>query len=204
MHGNRGDIPHRIHIPDFPEQLLLRKDMIRIFCQERQQIKFTGGKILLYPIDPDTAGRLVDFQAPDLNYRIFLHIAVHQALIPVQMRLHARYQLTGTERLCHVIVRSKPQAPDFVYVILLCRNHDNRNIFLLPYLPANLKSVHARQHQIENHQLEIFLHRALKASLSVRGDLHLKAGKLQIILLQIGNRFLILYNQYLTHDAGTS
>ena len=120
------------------------------------------------------------------------------------MRLHPGYQLAGTEGLCHVVIRPQAQSPDLVNIVFLGGNHDDRNIFLLPHLPADLKAIHPRQHQIQDHQLEIFLQCALKPCLPVGSYLYLKPGKLQIILLQIRDGFFVFYNQYLAHVTGTS
>ena len=204
MHGDCGDIAHRIHIPDLAEQLFLGEHVVRVLRQEGQKVELPGGKILLHAVHPDAAGCLVDLQAADLDHGIFLYIAVHQALVAVQVRLHPGHQLAGAEGLRHVIVRSKAQPPDLVDIVLLGGNHDDRDVLLLPHLPADLEAVHARKHQIQDHQLKILLQRALQSYFPVGSYLHLKTGKLQIILFQIRNGFFVFYNQYLAHLTGTS
>ena len=39
MHGNRRDVSQGLHIPDLAEELFLGKYVVRVLCQERQQIK---------------------------------------------------------------------------------------------------------------------------------------------------------------------
>ena len=60
MNRNRSDVADGLHIPDLAEQLLLGKNMVGILRQEGKEIKLLGSKGLLLPIDPDTAGCLVD------------------------------------------------------------------------------------------------------------------------------------------------
>ena len=81
MDRDGGDISHRFHIPNLPEQLVLGEYMVGILRKEGQKIKFLGGKILLLPIDIDPSCRLVDLQAPDLDDLIFRHTASDETLI---------------------------------------------------------------------------------------------------------------------------
>ena len=204
MHRNRRNISDGLHIPDLTEQLFFRENAVRILRKEGQQIELFRCKLLLLSVHPHTACRLVNLDAADLH-NIILFLAVSdQTVVPCQMRFHARNQLTRRKWLRHIIIRTKAESADFVDIILLCRNHDNRNIFLLTHLTADLKAIHLRQHQIQDQQIKILLDRPYKTGVSLVFNLHLKARKLQIIFLQICNGFLILNNQYFTHETGTS
>ena len=204
MHRNRRNISDGLHIPDLTKQLFFRENTVRILRKEGQQIELFRCKLLLLSVHPHAACRLVNLDAADLH-NIILFLAVSdQTVVPCQMRFHARNQLTRRKWLRHIIIRTKTESADFVDIILLCRNHDNRNIFLLTHLTADLKSIHLRQHQIQDQQIEILLDRPHKTGVSLVFNLHLKARKLEIIFLQICNGFLILNNQYFTHETGTS
>ena len=204
MHRNRRNISDGLHIPDLTEQLFFRENAVRILRKEGQQIELFRCKLLLLSVHPHTACRLVNLDAADLH-NIILFLAVSdQTVVPCQMRFHARNQLTWGKRLCHIVIRTKAQSADFINIILLCRNHDNRNILLFTHFAADLKAIHLRQHQIQDQQIKILLDRPYKTGVSLVFNLHLKARKLQIIFLQICNGFLILNNQYFTHETGTS
>ena len=204
MHRNRRNISDGLHIPDLTEQLFFRENAVRILRKEGQQIELFRCKLLLLSVHPHASCRLVNLDAADLH-NIILFLAVSdQTVVPCQMRFHARNQLTRRKWLRHIIIRTKTESADFVDIILLCRNHDNRNIFLLTHLTADLKAIHLRQHQIQDQQIEILLDRPHKTGVSLVFNLHLKARKLEIIFLQICNGFLILNNQYFTHETGTS
>ena len=122
------------------EQFFLCIHMIRILRQESQQIKLFCGKVLLFTIHPDPPGCLIYFQAAYLDYFIFLMAAVHQPLVTGQMSLHPRDHLAGAEGFCHIIVRTKTQAPDFINIVLFRRHHNDGGIFIFPHLAADLKS----------------------------------------------------------------
>ena len=201
MHRNRSDITHRLHIPDLPEKLLLCKNPVRILSQKGQKIKLLGSKRRLLTIDPHTPGRLIDLNTTDLDHIILMHIGTNQPVITLHMRLQTCNQLTWAERLGHIIIRTKSKSTDLIDVILLRGNHDDRRIFLLTDLSANIETVHLRKHQIQNDQIKILLHGTYKTCITTVLDLHFKPRKLQIILLKIRNRFLILYDQNSTHSA---
>ena len=80
MHCNCRNIPNGFHIPDFTEQLLLGKDMVRIFRQKCQQIKFFGCKLFFFVVNPYAARGFVYFNATDFYDIIFLLAAANQAL----------------------------------------------------------------------------------------------------------------------------
>ena len=199
MYRNCGNIADRLHIPDFRKQLILRKHAIRILRQESQQIKFLGGKLLFLSIDPHPTGSLINLNTADLNNIILRHIASDQPLIAGQMRFYTRHHLTWAKGLRNIIIRTKTQTADLIDIILLCRNQDHRRIFRFTDFTADLKSVHPRKHKIQNKQIKISLQRPLQTGISPVFNLHRKSGKLQIILFQLSNRFLILYDQYFTH-----
>ena len=201
MHRHSSDITHRFHIPDFTEKFLFRKYPVGIFSQECQKIKLFGGKCRLIAIDPYTSCRLINLNTTNFNHIILVHIGTNQTVITLHMRLHTGNQLTWTERLGHIIICAKTKSTNLINVILLCGNHDDRCIFLLTDLSANVETVHLRKHQIQNNQIKFFFHGTYKTGISTVLNLHLKTGKLQIVLLQIRNRFFILYDQNPTHSS---
>ena len=110
------------------------------------------------------------------------------------MGLHSGHHLAGAERLGDIIVGSQAQSSDLVNVVLLGGNHNNRRILHLSDLPADLEPIHPRQHQIQNQKVKLLLQRSLKSCLTVIFNLHPKAGKLQIILLQLCDSLFVLNN----------
>ena len=194
MDSDCCNISHRFHIPDFPEQLFLGKHSVRILCKEGKQIIFLGSKCFLLSVYPYAACSLINLDPADLHNIIFAYIGTDQTIISVHMCLDSGYQFTWTEWFCHVIICPQSQTSDFIYVIFLCRYHDDRSIFFLSYLPADIKAIHFRKHQIQNNQVKLLIQRTRQSGVSSVADFNFKSGKLQIILLQICNCLFIFYN----------
>ena len=110
------------------------------------------------------------------------------------MCFHSGNQLTGTERFCHIVIRSQTQTADLINIVLFGRDHDHRIVLYIPDLTADLKSVHFRKHQVQNEQIIISLQRLLKPHVTSVLNLHLKAAQLQVILFKVGNCLLVFNN----------
>ena len=110
------------------------------------------------------------------------------------MGFHPGHQLTGAERLGHIVVRSQTQATDLVNVILLGRDHQNRYILFLPDPLAYLEAVHLGQHQVQNNQIIIPRQRRLQPLVSPVADIHLEIAEFQIVLFQVCYDLLVLDN----------
>ena len=115
------------------------------------------------------------------------------------MGFHSRHQLAGAEGFCHIVVGSEAQATDFVDVVFFRGNHDDRRIFMIANLLADLETIHLRQHQIQDKEIVIRLQCAFQSHIPPVLDLHLEAAELQIVFFQVCNGLFILDNQYFTH-----
>ena len=65
-------------------------------------------------------------------------------------------ELLGTERLGHVVVGAELQPRYAVGFLAPCREHDDgdrRHGRIVPHRLADEQAIHARQHQIQNHQI---------------------------------------------------
>ena len=149
------NITNGIHIPDLAEQLFLGIYMIRMLGKKGQQIKFLTGKCLLLSINYDTSCGLVDTDTTDFNHIIILIGRANKTVVTCQMSLHSGNKLTRTKRLRHVIISSHTQSADLVNVLLLRRNHNNRNVLLFTNLLTYFKSVQSRKHEIQHNQIKL-------------------------------------------------
>ena len=75
----------------------------------------------------------------------------------LKVDLYSGNQLTWTEWLCYIIINTKSKSTDLINIILLCCNHDDRNILLLTNLTTDFKSIQIRKHQIKQDQAVIIL-----------------------------------------------
>ena len=117
MNGNGSNISNGIHIPDLPEKLFLGIDMIGVFCQEGQKVKFLAREGLFHTVYSDSSCCLVNADAADFNNVIGFGAGTYQPIIPGHVCLYAGNQLAGAERLGHVIVCTKTKSPDLINVV---------------------------------------------------------------------------------------
>ena len=194
MHRHGSHIADGFHIPDLPEQLIFGKHMVRMLGQKSQQVKLFGGKLLLLIIDPYAAGCFVNPDSPDFDHIINLRVAADQALVAGQVGFHPGHQLAGGKRFGNIVIRSQPQAADLVDIILFGGHHEDRRIFHLTDPLADLKSVSARKHQVQNVHVEILRQGAFQSFRSVIFHFYFKSAELQIILFQFSDGFFIFYD----------
>ena len=93
MDRDRGDIAYGIHIPDFPEQLLLGKYMIGMLSQEGKEIEFLGGELLLSPVHPYAPCGLVYLESSDLYDVVVVLLTACKSFITAHMGLDPGHQL---------------------------------------------------------------------------------------------------------------
>ena len=194
MYRNGRNISDRLHIPDFTEQLFFCEYMVWMLRKEGQQIKFFCGKCFFFSIYPHTACCLIDLDAADLYDIILRHICADQTLITCHMCFDSRYQFTRAERFGHIVICSKSQSTDLINVIFLCGNHQNWRIFVISDFFTDLKSVHSRQHQVENVKIKFFFQGTFESNVSLALNLNFKSAQFQIIFLQLCNTLLIFYD----------
>ena len=194
MHSYRCDISDGFHIPDLAEKFILGIYMVRMTGKEGQKIKLFCCKILLHSVYPHPACSGINLKSADFNHLILFYGTSDQPLITCQMCFYPCHQLAWTKRLGHIVISPKSESSDLVDIIFFRRYHDDRCILFRTNLTTNLKAIHARKHQIQNHQIKITEKRLIKPCLSIICNLYFKSTQLQIIFLQICNTLFVFYN----------
>ena len=173
--------------------------MVGVLRKESEQVKFLGCERLFFAVDPYSARSLVDLDAADLHDLIFLYAAPDQSLVSCHMRFYSGDQLAWTEGLGHVVVGAQSQSADLVNVILFGGDHDDRDIFSLPDLLADLETVHTGKHQVEDDQIKFLLQSSCESGVTPVFDLDLKAAQFEIVFFQISDGLFVFNNQYSAH-----
>ena len=125
--------------------------------------------------------------------RVFAHAA--------QQRVHARGELGGRKRLCHIVVRAGHQTRHLVHLLRARRQHDDADLRVRHAdAAADFQTVDVRQHDVEQAQLRVgiflqFLKRLL-AALSLHD---LVARTLQIDDNKTTDTGFILQHQHFFH-----
>ena len=111
-----------------------------------------------------------------------------------QHSLDAGQQLLALKGLGHVVVRAQLQAQHLIKGFLLGGQHDDGNLRYLPHGAAYLPAVHARQHDIQNHQAGGILleggQRLIPAAINGR----IVAILFQIQLYQLGDVGIVVHD----------
>ena len=165
--------------------------MVGIFSQEGKEIKFFGCEIFFLSVYHNTSGRFINAYTADFHNIIGLGLGTNQTVVSRHMGFYSGHQFAGAERLGNIVVGAQPQASDFVNVFFFGGNHQHGYIFCLPDFSAYFKAVNAREHQIQNNQVEVFCKRSGKSGIPRIFNIHFKFAQFQIVLFQVGNRFFI-------------
>src|SRR5450759_4469036 len=122
---------------------------------------------------------------------------------PPEERLDPAHQLAQAERLCQVVVRPQLQANDLVNLVVTGRQDQDGHLALRRPDPAeDLESVHARQADVEHHEIRGLVRRELQALLAGTGDRDLVALLLEGVLDTTRHRVLVFDDENGARHAG--
>lgn len=89
-----------------------------------------------------------------------------------QHRAYPRQQFAGVERFCEIIVCAHFEADDTVGFAADRRQHDNRNAGIGADAAAQVEAAFARQHHVQNDQIDPRAFQILQHTTSIVGDRH--------------------------------
>ena len=107
--------------------------------------------------------------------------------------------LPNAERLGQIIIRSDFEAEDFVMILGLGRQHQDRRVQLLPNLFANFISAKVGQHQIQDNAIRDLAAYCMETFSAGFCGRHLIALELENILESAGHFLFIFDNQHSLH-----
>ena len=128
-----GVVADDIVIPHLPVNLLRGEHPSRVTAQQLEYFVFERCKTNGFAVHRHAFALGVEHQSADGNLR-FLYLHRAQLGVAPQLAFHARDQFGRVERLCNVIIRTRGQSEDFVRVLTLGRQQDDRQVFTFPYL----------------------------------------------------------------------
>ena len=129
-----------------------------------EQLELACRQVYLLAGDHDLVPRHVNGQLAELQHlALRLAIGMHAA----QKGAGAGYQLARAERLHQVVVGAKLKADDAIFHFALCRKHDNGHIGIVANGAAYALARNAREHKIENNQIEMVLGELFQRFLTV-------------------------------------
>src|SRR5215204_1398108 len=136
--------------PDALEQLVPGEHEAVVIEQLPEQVELLWRELDVLPVDLHLTPARVDQQGavPDLR-RLRLAALRGRA---AQDRLDPRNELPRVERLREVVVRADLEADDLVDVFVTRRQHQDRDVRLLPDAAADLDTIAVRKHEVEDDQ----------------------------------------------------
>ena len=137
-----------------------------------------------------------------MDVAMLQNIALRRRLLAAEQRANARDQLPHAEGFRHIIVRSELKSNDAVGLFTSRREHQDGNArvsFVPPELAAYLKSVHSREHEVEDDQVRGFPPHFRQREAAVRHRANAKAFFLQVVTEQFHHVALI----FESYDCGT-
>ena len=107
--------------------------------------------------------------------------------------------LPGAEGLGDVVIRAELQPGDPIGLLGSRREHDDRDIAGTPHRPGDIEPVHARQGQIEDHQVGTVAREMLQRVLAVARGHDLETCALEVVANQADDRRFIVDDEHLGH-----
>ncbi|MNR25185.1 hypothetical protein D3C85_1423190 [compost metagenome] len=147
-------------------------------------------------MQPGFAQGVVHHQRTELQAPLFFRHRFRR-LAASQQRLDARQQQARAHRFAHVVVGAQVEAEDLVGIVAARGEHQDRAVITIADLAANAQAVFTGQHQVEDHQVRLFLDDARRRQGAVALDRHAQAIGFQVVAGQFGQTLVVLHNQYL-------
>ena len=185
--------------PDNVQQVLSAVHLVRIEDEKLEHIELLRSQIDLAVSDEDSSALAVDpqvFHLYDFCFLFFWLLAGRTA----HDGLDACFYFQNVERLCDVIICAVFQSQDFVHVLALCGQHDDRNVGKFTDLLADGQSVQLWQHQIQKDHIVFFFFCHGECFLAVVCAVNLHAVLLQAEADSFYDQFFIInYKNFLCH-----
>ena len=154
MRVHRAAVAKVLIPPDGLQQVFPREHLIPVAGQREQELQLLSGQADLPSLHPGCICIQVHRQ---VSQRDRLAGRGWPAIHPAQHRAQPRHQFAGRERLDNVVISTRIQAHDAFKILPAGRDHDDGHIGLVADGAADLETVLAGEHHVENQQFEFFV-----------------------------------------------
>src|SRR5919112_2328111 len=134
------------------EQSAAREHPARVGCERHQELELCIRQVHVFAADRDPATGQVDLQAVIVELVLALPRRHRR---PTHNRANPRHELPHREWLCNVVVRPELQPHDPVDLVVLRREHNDRNVALRSNPATHLRTVYLGQHNIQDDQVRL-------------------------------------------------
>ena len=184
------------------EDVVAAEDFARLFGQQQQQFVLGAGQRQDLALAAHFAARHINLEAFKAQHFGLGRAGGGSHFDTAQHRGQAGRQLARLKRLGQVVVGPHLQAHHPVGQLASCGQHQHRGAVLAADLAQHFKTVHLRQHHIQDH--------GVKGLGGETGEAHAGAigmAQLEVVTLQIGGQrwrqvFVVVDQQDAVHDKG--
>ena len=200
MHVHRARVTGIIVVfPHGFQHLLAGERAAAVGDEHLQEIKFLRGQAHFLSAEGDGALDEVDLHIMHADDFLLLHDVSPGA---AQHGANPRAHLQNVERFGHVVVRAVFQTEDFVHVLALGGQHDNRNTGCFADALADAESVHLWQHHVQQHKIIHPGKEFVQRFLTIHGGIGFVAVLFKRIFQAFQNKRLIVHQQNaFSHDG---
>src|SRR6266540_1099179 len=181
--------------PELLEQRLPREDPPRMRRHRPQQLELDVRQLHGLPVELHASPHRIDSQPTGGEGLRAVFALVRRQLRPPQKRTHATTELVDRERLRDVVVGAELQPNDLVELVVARGQHDNRHGAAGAQALADLETVNARQHDVQNDQVRIRLGKKVESLLAVPGRNDAEALALEWVRQELLDGVLVVHEQ---------
>ena len=197
MHVHRAHVAHVIVFPHGLQQRLAAVNLAAVGNQELKQIKLLGRQPNGLAAEHHGAVLAVDLQIVHPDDALFLmHLGLR--LAAPEDGFDPRLNLQNVKRLGHVIVRAVFKPEDFIHILALGGQHDDRHIAALTDALADLDAVQPRQHHVQQNQIILTGKKLGQRFLAVHRGIGQIAVLLQTVFQSLENQGFVVHQQNLS------
>ena len=128
---------------------------------------------------------------------------LRQRIDAAKDRFDAGNQLSHAEGFRQIVIGTHLEPEYLVHLRSPCGKHEHWGIHTPgPQAATDFQAVNARQHDIEQDEIELFRFRDLQPRIPCEGQLHGAGEILQVALENLGEFLLVFNDQYITAHGG--
>ena len=112
------------------------------------------------------------------------------------MRTNPGGHLSRVKGLDHIVISSQIEPCHLILTGINCCKHDHRCLAFLPDVFQNFPTIHNGQHQIQDHQVRVFLLKCFDGCLAIMSKNDSVTILAQVKIQEYADVFIIINEQY--------
>src|SRR5690625_654530 len=155
-----------LEIPYTVQQLVPAGHFTPVIREVKEQFKFLRRQDELPVLEINIITVQVDFKVTD--FEDLLRLFGIFGLGAPEDGFHPGHDFARAERFRQIIIRTELEPEYLIEFIVLCRQHENWQVhLLLTQCLTYIYTVHSRQHEVQNHQIRLFIQGCLEPGWTV-------------------------------------